>query len=88
MQRTQPDYSADELAQIRVTVAIVHSEHDEFIKREHAEYLARSLPNAEFIDLPGVSHFAPLQRPEQFNTAMLAFIERLLSQSKNSQNPG
>ena len=77
MQRTQPDYSAEELAQIRVPVAIVHSEHDEFIKREHAEYLARSLPNAEFIDLPGVSHFAPLQRPEQFNTAMLAFIERL-----------
>jgi len=74
MQRTQPNYSADDLAAISVPVAIVQSEHDEFIKREHAEYLARSIPNAEFIFLPGVSHFAPLQRPEQFNTAMLAFI--------------
>jgi pimeloyl-ACP methyl ester carboxylesterase len=74
MQRTQPNYSAEDLARIHVPVAIVHSEHDEFIKREHAEYLARSLPNAEFIYLPGVSHFAPLQRPELFNAAMLAFL--------------
>jgi hypothetical protein len=28
--------------------------------------------------LTGVSHFAPLQRPEQFNTAMLAFIGKAL----------
>ena len=78
MQRTQPNYSADDLAQIRVPVAIVQSENDEFIKREHAEYLARSIPNAEFIYLPGVSHFAPLQRPEQFNSAMLAFLSKIL----------
>jgi pimeloyl-ACP methyl ester carboxylesterase len=78
MQRTQPNYSADELAQIHVPVAIVHSENDEFIKREHAEYLARSIPNAEFIYLPGVSHFAPLQRPGQFNSAMLTFLSKVL----------
>ena len=79
MQRTQPNYSADDLAQIRVPVRIVHSEHDEFIKREHAEYLAQSIPNAEFVYLPGVSHFAPLQRPEQFNEAILSFLHRVLS---------
>ena len=79
MQRTQPDYLAEDLARIRVPVAIVHSELDEFIKREHAEYLARSIPDAEFIDLPGVSHFAPLQRPEQFNNAMLAFLGKAMT---------
>ena len=79
MQRTQPNYSAADLAQIRVPVAIVQSEHDEFIKREHAEYLARSIPNAEYIFLPGVSHFAPLQRPAQFNAAVLAFLNSILS---------
>jgi len=76
MQRTQPNYSAEDLAQIRVPVAIVQSEFDEFIKREHAQYLAQGLPNAEFIYLPGVSHFAPLQRPDQFNAAMLEFLGR------------
>ena len=78
MQRTQPNYSADDLAQIRVPVAIVQSEQDEFIKREHAETLAHSIPNAEFIYLAGVSHFAPLQRPKMFNDAMLAFLSKIL----------
>ncbi len=77
MQRTQPNYSAEQLAHIRVPVAIVHSERDEFIKREHAEYLARTIPNAKFIFLPGVSHFAPLQRPDQFNAVLLTFLEKV-----------
>jgi pimeloyl-ACP methyl ester carboxylesterase len=79
MQRTQPNYLADDLAQIRVPVAIVHSEYDEFIKREHADYLARSIPNAGYIFLPDVSHFAPLQRPEQFNNVVLEFLRKVTS---------
>ncbi|MGE8158592.1 alpha/beta fold hydrolase [Paraburkholderia sp. NPDC080076] len=77
MMKTEPNYSADDLAQIDVPVAIVQSEHDEFIKPEHADYLARSIPGAELILLPGVSHFAPLQRPAQFNRAMLDFLRRI-----------
>ncbi|HVB82852.1 MAG TPA: alpha/beta hydrolase [Candidatus Binataceae bacterium] len=78
MMKTQPNYSAHDLAEISVPVEIVQSEYDEFIKREHAEYLARSIPKAQFVHLEGVSHFAPLQRPEQFNIAMLAFLNRVL----------
>jgi pimeloyl-ACP methyl ester carboxylesterase len=76
MMKTQPNYSARDLTEISVPVEIVQSEHDEFIKPEHAEYLAKSIPNAELVILPGVSHFAPLQRPEQFNDAMLRFLGR------------
>ena len=79
MQRTEPNYSPRDLAEIHVPIAIVQSEHDEFIKLEHAEYLARSIPGAELILLPGVSHFAPLQRPEQFNGVMRAFLGKVLS---------
>lgn len=79
MQKTQPNYSAQDLARIHVPVAIVQSEYDEFIKREHAEYLAQTIPGAEFIFLPNVSHFAPLQRREQFNAVMLAFLGKLRS---------
>lgn len=78
MQRTQPNYSVDDLARIQVPVTIVHSEHDEFIKREHAEYLAKSIPDAEFMYLAGVSHFAPLQRPDQFNKEILIFLNKVL----------
>jgi pimeloyl-ACP methyl ester carboxylesterase len=78
MQSTQPNYSARDLANIRVPVKIVQSEHDEFIRREHAAYVALSIPDAEYILLNGVSHFAPLQRPELFNAAMLKFIYKVL----------
>lgn len=77
MQRTQPNYSAADLEGIRVPVTIVQSENDEFIRPEHAEYLARTIPGAELVLLPGVSHFAPLQRPELFNEAVLKFLRRL-----------
>ena len=77
MQRSQPDYAAEDLAKIRVPVTIALGEHDEFIKRAHAEYLARTIPGARFQLLPGVSHFAPLQRPELFNDAMLRFLATL-----------
>jgi len=78
MMKTEPNYSGADLAQVHVPVVIVQSEHDEFIKREHAEYLAQNIPGADLIILPGVSHFAPLQRPDQFNSAVLAFLRKVL----------
>jgi pimeloyl-ACP methyl ester carboxylesterase len=77
MQRTQPNFTEEDLARILVPVAIVQGEHDEFIRREHAEYLAQSIPNAEFIFLHNVSHFAPLQRPKAFTDAVVGFLGRV-----------
>ncbi|WP_035056481.1 alpha/beta fold hydrolase [Andreprevotia chitinilytica] len=77
MMKTEPNYSAHELAAIQMPVAIVHSEYDEFIKQEHAEYLARHSPGAQLILLPGVSHFAPLQRPALFNEVLRTFLGKV-----------
>ncbi|KEC75998.1 UNVERIFIED_ORG: pimeloyl-ACP methyl ester carboxylesterase [Rhizobium esperanzae] len=79
MMRTEPNYRAEDLSRIGVPVAVVLGEHDEFIKPEHAEYLARSIPDAQMITLKGVSHFAPLQRPAEFNAAVLSFLDGLSS---------
>lgn len=78
MQRSQPNYTAQDLARIKVPVLIVQSQYDEFIKQEHAEYLAQNLPFAHLHILMEVSHFAPLQRPAQFNRVMLDFMHTLL----------
>ena len=75
MQRTEPDYSADDLAAIRVPVLSVLGEHDEFIRRSHAGYIAQAIPGAQFVLLKGVSHFAPLQRPDVFNAVMLDWLQ-------------
>lgn len=79
MMATEPNYSARELAGIRVPVTIAQSERDEFIRREHAEYLARTIPGAALVILPDVTHFAPLQRPDLFNAAVLAFLRGVRS---------
>jgi pimeloyl-ACP methyl ester carboxylesterase len=78
MQRSQPNLTAADLARIRVPVWSVLGEHDEFIAREHAEYLAATIPGASLHILPGVSHFAPVQRPEIFNAAILAFLDKTI----------
>ena len=77
MQRTEPNYSAQDLAGIAVPVTVVLGEMDEFIRREHAEYLAQHIARARFVLLPGVSHFAPLQRPESFNQLLLTFLRAM-----------
>jgi esterase/lipase len=44
MQRTEPNYSPRDLAEIHVPIAIVQSEHDEFIKLEHADISPGAFP--------------------------------------------
>ena len=73
----EPNYDAAVLSRISVQVSIVHSEHDEFITHDHAEYLARHIPGAEYILLKDVSHFAPLQKPHQFNKVLLDVLARV-----------
>nr|WP_298094142.1 alpha/beta hydrolase [uncultured Shinella sp.] len=77
MMQSEPNYSAADLAGIAVPVAVVLGEHDEFIRPEHAAYLSATIPQATLTILPGVSHFAPLQRPALFNDAVLRFLDQI-----------
>ncbi|MBP6013237.1 MAG: alpha/beta hydrolase [Alphaproteobacteria bacterium] len=75
MLTTQPNYAEKDLAKIRgPRIAIVDGEKEEFIKLEHTSFLGKAIPGAGLTILPGVSHFAPVQKPEEFNAAMLAFL--------------
>ncbi len=77
MQGSQPNYSAADLAAIAVPVTVAQAEGDEFIRPEHARYIAATIPGARLVPLMGVTHFAPVQRPEVFNAAVLAFLGQL-----------
>jgi len=75
MQLNQPNYTPADLARIRgPDILIADGEHEEFILRQHTQYLARAIPGAKLLILPGVSHFAPLQDPDGFNRAVLDFL--------------
>jgi pimeloyl-ACP methyl ester carboxylesterase len=71
---TQPDYSAEQLGRITVPTMIADGEHDEGIKREHTEEMARLIPGATLLIMPGVSHFAFWQKPDEFNEAVLGYL--------------
>lgn len=77
MQSSLPNYSVNDLNAIRVPVTVAQAEKDEFIRPEHARYIAASIPGAHYVALPGVSHFAPVQRPALFNRAVLEFLAGL-----------
>lgn len=74
MQETEPDYTAEQLARIDVPVTVVQAEKDEFIRPEHASYLAQTLPQGRLVKLQAVSHFGPLQRPDYFNSIIFDFL--------------
>lgn len=76
MWATQPNFTADQLQTIRVPTWIVDGDHDEVIKRENTEYMAKMIPNAGLLLQPEVSHFSFLQDPQLFNNDVLHFLER------------
>jgi pimeloyl-ACP methyl ester carboxylesterase len=74
MWATQPYFTAGQLGGITVPTWIVDADHDEAIKRENTEYMARAIPNACLLIQPGVSHFSFIQDPQQFNSDVLHFL--------------
>jgi len=74
MQGGQPNYSSADLGAISVPVTVAWAAKDEFIRPEHSRHIAGAIPNARLVELPMVSHFAPVQRPSVFNRAVLEFL--------------
>ena len=77
MWKREPTFTKAELQAIATPTAIADGEHDEIIKRAHAEQMATLIPGAALVILPGLSHFAPWQDPDAFARAVLAFVDGL-----------
>lgn len=74
MWRSEPNFARRLLGAIPVPTTISDGAHDEIIKRNHTETMARTIPGATLALLPDVSHFAMLQDPGQFNAALDEFL--------------
>ena len=68
----EPDYTAAQLAEIRVPTTVAVADHEESIKRSHSDFIAASIPDAHIVVLKDVSHFAPMQDPAGFAAAVEA----------------
>jgi pimeloyl-ACP methyl ester carboxylesterase len=70
----EPNYSQADLEKIHTPTLVFDGAHDEAIKREHTEYLARTIPGARLVILGDVSHFGMLQNPGEFARTILDFL--------------
>ncbi|CDM55824.1 MULTISPECIES: alpha/beta fold hydrolase [Rhizobium] len=64
---SQPAWTADDLDKIKVPVTLAIGDHDEAVKRDHTEMMAKQIPGSKLVILKDASHFAMLQDPEGYN---------------------
>ena len=74
MWRTEPNLTKRDLAAVKTATTISDGDHDEIIRLDHIEQMSLAIPRARLVILQGVSHFAMLQDPGQFNDALTAFL--------------
>ena len=71
----EPNYTGEELSDIRVRTAIVIGDHDTAISREHTEFIASQIPGAQLIILPDAGHGVPVENPRLYAHTVLRFSD-------------
>lgn len=71
-----PHIPSQALAALTMPALVIVGERD-MIRDRHSQIIARSLPNAQFVRIPGGDHFCAAKCPEVFNHAVLSFLQNL-----------
>lgn len=72
--RDRPD-STPMLADIDVPTLIIHGADDQLIPVAEAEAMFAAIPDAELVIVPDAGHVPNLENPDDFNDALLDFVE-------------
>ena len=74
--RCLPDHDVrDALATIGVPTLVVVGELDPSTPPNVARLLAAGIPNASFVEMPGIGHLTPNEAPQEFNRLVREFLE-------------
>jgi pimeloyl-ACP methyl ester carboxylesterase len=65
-----------EVERIETPALVVHGDEDLIIPVENGRTLARRLPNAHYVELPGRGHNLMLEDPQTFNELVVDFLSR------------
>jgi 3-oxoadipate enol-lactonase len=66
-----------QLPSIPAPTLVIHGEQDALMRPENSELLAREIPDARLVVLPGAGHLSNLEAPEAFNRELVAFLEAI-----------
>ena len=65
-----------ELADIKVPTLLVAGSKDKTAPPSVMQKMAQKIPGADYVVLEDCGHLGPMDRPEEFNAALLAFLQR------------
>ena len=71
---TEPNFTPEELAAIRVPTLIIDGQNEEVVRPDHAAEIAAAIPGAELVLLPNVGHYGLWQQPAEWNRVVLDFL--------------
>lgn len=80
----EPNYTDEDLSDIRVRTAIVIGDRDTAITREHTEFIASQIPGAQLIILPDAGHGVPVENPRLYAHTVLRFIDGKNNETKTA----
>ena len=63
------------LDDIRVPTLVIHGADDRVWPLDNARYLAEHIPGARLVVIPGAGHMFTIEKPREFNTAVLEFLQ-------------
>jgi 3-oxoadipate enol-lactonase len=77
----RPD-STPQLAKITCPALVVVGHEDELTPVALSESIARQVPHAELVVIPGAAHLASVDQPDAFNRALWTFLDRLVAEHR------
>ena len=66
--------ASDRLSQIHAPTLVVHGEVDPLVPVENGKYLAEHIPGARLMLYPDTGHIAIIERADEYNREVLAFL--------------
>ena len=78
--KDRPD-STPMLGDIDVPVLIIHGAEDQLIPVSEARVMAEAIPNADLVIVPEAGHLPNLEEPDQFNDAVIDFLQEILEEA-------
>jgi pimeloyl-ACP methyl ester carboxylesterase len=72
---TQPNFTQEELRSIHAPTLVIDGANDDLIRVDHVTELAKLIPNAKLVLLADTGHFAPVEKTDEWNKAILTFLE-------------
>ncbi len=67
----------EEVKQISATTLIIHGDSDRAVPTQNGELLNNSIPNSRLVLIKDGSHFSIIEKYEDFNNAVMSFIDDL-----------